>query len=358
MASVKSSSTIAYHQFLMDEASIEDEQQRVIASPWNWSSPRNDTFEEQEPYEGPEWILVPIVFGLIFVVGVVGNGTLIFTVLVNKNMRTTPNVLLVSLAVGDLMLILFTIPLMSTVYTFHSWQFGEVACKLGEFTISLSLGVSVFTLTALSAERYIVIVHPMSSVSRSAVGVATSSLLRTVLVAVGIWVLATALASIELVAARVTPGPVGFCVAYPVEWSDTYISFHVIFRFIIYFALPITTIAFFYALMAHMLIVSTKQMPGEGGNGYAAKQVTAATANFLNIRVSNYYSHLYRSTLQIGLRFVAGLHIRVGHGLDMSIDWIGAMSSWIRLNWVTKNRPMSNSAIHCLIQLSPHFLQW
>jgi len=111
--------------------------------------------------------VVPLVFGLIFVVGVVGNGTLIFTVLVNKNMRTTPNVLLVSLAVGDLrstfrpgtdsdhlglavgdlLLILFTVPFMSTVYTFPSWPFGQLVCKLGEFTVSLSLGVSVFTLT-------------------------------------------------------------------------------------------------------------------------------------------------------------------------------------------------------------------
>jgi len=65
----------------------------------------------------------------------------------------------VSLAVGDLLLILFTVPFMSTIYTFPSWPFGELVCKLGEFTVSLSLGVSVFTLTALSAERYIVIVH-------------------------------------------------------------------------------------------------------------------------------------------------------------------------------------------------------
>jgi len=66
--------------------------------PWNRTGSGNDTFEE--PYEGPEWLIVPLVFGLIFVVGVVGNGTLIFTVLVNKNMRTTPNVLLVSCMVN------------------------------------------------------------------------------------------------------------------------------------------------------------------------------------------------------------------------------------------------------------------
>lgn len=195
-------------------------------------------------------------------------------------MRTTPNVLLVSLAVGDLLLILFTVPFMSTIYTFESWPYGEVVCKLGEFTVSLSLGVSVFTLTALSAERYMVIVHPMSAVHRSADNM-PSSRLRTVLVAAGIWAAAAALASVELVAARVSPGPLPICLVYPHEWGERYVEFHVIFRFVVYFALPIVTIAFFYALMARMLIVSTKHMPGEGGNSHAMKQVNARCFTYL-----------------------------------------------------------------------------
>jgi len=93
------SSTIGYHQFLMEEAHHHVGGGEAVRE-WNWTSAGNGTVEE-EPYEGPEWLVVPLVFGLIFIVGVVGNGTLIFTVLVNKNMRTTPNVLLVSLAVGD-----------------------------------------------------------------------------------------------------------------------------------------------------------------------------------------------------------------------------------------------------------------
>jgi len=151
----------------------------------------------------------------------------------------------------------------------------------------------IFTLTALSAERYMVIVHPMTAVHRSTdspcppapylknavhrstAGV-SSSLLRTVLVAAGIWVVSAGLASMELVAARVsTDGPVAACHAYPDEWGDAYVSFHVIFRFLVYFALPILTIAFFYALMARMLIVSTRHMPGEAAaDGHAVKQVS------------------------------------------------------------------------------------
>ena len=66
------------------------------------------------------------------------------------------------------------------------------------------------------------------------------------------------------------------CHAYPDELGEAYIGFHVIFRFVIYFSLPICTIAIFYALMARMLIVSTKHMPGEAAaDGHAAKQVSS-----------------------------------------------------------------------------------
>ena len=115
----------------------------------NASSLNNDT---ETLHEGPEGIIVPILFGLIFLIGIVGNGTLIFTVLVNKNMRNTPNVLIVSLALGDLLLLLISVPFISTIYTFVEWPYGEAMCKFTEFTISLSLGVSVLTLTALSGK--------------------------------------------------------------------------------------------------------------------------------------------------------------------------------------------------------------
>jgi bombesin-like receptor 3 len=234
-----------------------------------------------ELYEGPEDIIVPIVFGLIFVVGVIGNGTLILTVLVNKTMRNTPNILLVSLALGDLCLILFTVPFMSTTYTFVEWPYGAGLCKLGEFIVALSLGVSVFTLTALSAERYMVIVHPMSAVHRGA----SSASIPTVLVAVGIWVVSVALGSVELVASHlsndVLDGPaITVCYTYPTEWGEWYVQFHVVFRFVVYFAVPITVIAVFYALMARMLMVSTVQVPGDGVKGQAVKQVNVACAAF------------------------------------------------------------------------------
>lgn len=57
------------------------------------STINNDTSEV--PYEDykyrPETYMVPIMFGIIFIVGVVGNGTLIIVFIRHRAMRNVPN---------------------------------------------------------------------------------------------------------------------------------------------------------------------------------------------------------------------------------------------------------------------------
>lgn len=52
-----------------------------------------------------------VVSCLVFVVGVIGNATLLRIICKNKSMRTGPNILIASLALGDLMLIVIDIPI-------------------------------------------------------------------------------------------------------------------------------------------------------------------------------------------------------------------------------------------------------
>jgi bombesin receptor subtype-3 len=62
---------------------------------------------------------------------------------------------------ADLLVIVTAVPFTSTVYTFETWPWGSVVCTLSEFTKDVSIGVSVFTLTALSADRFFAIVDPL-----------------------------------------------------------------------------------------------------------------------------------------------------------------------------------------------------
>lgn len=66
-----------------------------------------------------------------------------------------------SLALADLLVIIICVPLASLVYTLESWPWGSALCRITECAKDISIGVSVFTLTALSAERYCAIVNPL-----------------------------------------------------------------------------------------------------------------------------------------------------------------------------------------------------
>lgn len=222
-----------------------------------------------------EAYVVPIVFSVIFVVGIIGNGTTIFIVLRNKTMRNVPNIFIVSLATGDLLLLLVSVPFTATIYTFKEWPYGSVMCKLNECLQTLSLGISVFTLTVLSWDRYNAIARPMQQATGN-------PLRRTCITAVVVWCVSFGLAMIDAFGAhiRVYDQPCShklyICETHPEAWGDKYVSFHTIFRFLVYFAQPMIFICIFYILMARALILSSKHMLSGGQtNTSARKQIEA-----------------------------------------------------------------------------------
>ncbi|XP_014662714.1 PREDICTED: neuromedin-B receptor-like [Priapulus caudatus] len=237
---------------------------------------------EHVPYHmRPETYIVPVVFGFIFLLGIIGNGTLIFIVLKNKCMRNVPNIYIVSLSLGDFLLILISVPFTSTIYTVRNWPFGEVVCKLNEFLQDMSVGVSVFTLTALSADRYTAIVDPM----KKHMGNPTR---RTVMTSFAIWIVAICLGVPDAAISYVLftglhpddANGVNVCYPYPLDWQTWYPKLHTFWKFLIYFLIPMVIISTYYSLMAKNLMLSTQNMPGEkaekgSGAQHAAKQMEA-----------------------------------------------------------------------------------
>jgi len=80
-------------------------------------------------------IVIPSVFGVVFIIGLVGNATLVYAIVANKPMRTKSNVLIVSLAAADFLLILVSVPFATLLYTTNGWVFGQVMCKVGHTLI-------------------------------------------------------------------------------------------------------------------------------------------------------------------------------------------------------------------------------
>lgn len=80
----------------------------------------NDTLPSADEYDysqRPETYIVPALFAFIFFIGVIGNGSLVMIFVRHKHMINVPNIYILSLALGDLLVLLSSIPFTSTVYT-------------------------------------------------------------------------------------------------------------------------------------------------------------------------------------------------------------------------------------------------
>jgi len=102
-------------------------------------------------------IVVPITFGIVFIVGLIGNSFVIWTAS-KRHMRSPTNILIVSLAIADLLFIIFCVPNTAVDYVTNKWLFGEAWCKLVQYVIVVTVYVSVYTLALLSLDRFIVVI--------------------------------------------------------------------------------------------------------------------------------------------------------------------------------------------------------
>ncbi|XP_077419056.1 galanin receptor type 1b [Vanacampus margaritifer] len=116
---------------------------------------------------GPEAVAVPVLFGLIFVVGLVGN-TLVLLVSCRAGAwrpaaggsrgRNPTNVFILNLSLADLLFLILCVPFHATIYSLPGWRFGGFTCTFGHFLASVSVLVSVLTLVAMSVDRYVAVV--------------------------------------------------------------------------------------------------------------------------------------------------------------------------------------------------------
>ncbi|KAL6485980.1 hypothetical protein MHYP_G00053720 [Metynnis hypsauchen] len=204
--------------------------------------------------------VIPSVYILIITVGLLGNITLVKIFITTSAMRSVPNIFISSLAVGDLLLLVTCVPVDAFRYFFEEWIFGTVACKLIPVIQLTSVGVSVFTLTALSADRHKAIVNPMDIQTSSAV-------FWTCLKAISIWVVSVLLAVPEAIFSQVvhmSDRNVTFtaCVPYPLS-NEMHPKIHSVMIFLVYFLIPLGIISVYYYHIARTLIKSAHDMPGE-----------------------------------------------------------------------------------------------
>ncbi|XP_073247294.1 allatostatin-A receptor-like [Porites lutea] len=103
-------------------------------------------------------------FCFLVLVGVAGNTLSCLVIITNRAMRTPMNYLILNLAMADIMVVLFTAPRFILAHAFNhpDGLLGSFVCKLftgGNFSW-LGGSASVFSLVAISVERYFAVIHP------------------------------------------------------------------------------------------------------------------------------------------------------------------------------------------------------
>jgi len=99
-------------------------------------------------------VTVPTVFGVIILVGLLGNLLVVVVTLSRHKMWTTVNLLLLNLAVTDIIFVVICVPFMAYHYAGDNWLIGEGACKLSQFFLYVTVYVTVYTLVAIAVIRY------------------------------------------------------------------------------------------------------------------------------------------------------------------------------------------------------------
>ncbi|XP_077002330.1 bombesin receptor subtype-3 [Tamandua tetradactyla] len=247
--------------------------------------------------------VIYITYAVIISVGILGNAILIKVFFKTKSMQTVPNIFITSLAFGDLLLLLTCVPVDATHYLADGWLFGRIGCKVLSFIRITSVGVSVFTLTILSADRYKAVVKPLERQPSNA-------LLKTCAKAGCIWVVSMIIAIPEAIYSNVytfhdPDKNVTFeaCASYPVS-ERLLQEIHSLLCFLVFYIIPLSIISVYYSLIARTLYKSTLNIPTEE-QGHARKQIESRkriaktvlvlVALFAFCWLPNHLLYLYRS---------------------------------------------------------------
>lgn len=179
-----------------------------------------------------------VIFCVIFIVGLVGNGLVIY-VTGFRMKRSVNSVWFLNLALADFLFIAFLIFKIISYSQNHRWPFGLVMCKLDSLVTLVSMFASIFLLTAISLDRCICIWVVVWAQNKRTV-------CKAQLISVGIW-LAALVCSTPFVTFREFSmrGNVSYC-GYPKSMTCQNQIIINIFRSVIGFFVPFLVIFLSY----------------------------------------------------------------------------------------------------------------
>ncbi|XP_066601922.1 orexin receptor type 2-like isoform X2 [Prorops nasuta] len=136
----------------IDNASFNDSCEVTIDMLWDFYN----------HFHGESNYLLIILYVPVIALAIVANFLVIAVVFKYHYMRSVTNYFVVNLSVADLLVTTVCMPVAIKQSATGIWNYGEFMCKFWSFLQGVSVAASVFTITAMSIDRYLAIRSPIA----------------------------------------------------------------------------------------------------------------------------------------------------------------------------------------------------
>lgn len=215
----------------------------------------------------------------LFLVALFANCLVIFVVFKYHYMRSVTNYFLVNLSFADLLVTLICMPMAVGQNVSKLWVYGEVMCMLTTYFQGVSVSASIFTITAMSIDRYLAIRHPMAfrkvfNRKSTTIVIIALWLVSMCLFAPLLWVLQTEPVNLgQDFAEAVESNGLKFCVENWGKEEDGYRKkVYGAFLFTLVYAIPGTVVMAAYTLMGRRLCAVKPPFDENSTAGSASSQ--------------------------------------------------------------------------------------
>ncbi|KAI6053447.1 somatostatin receptor type 3 [Marmota monax] len=134
-------------------------------SSWSWLldvTPGNASSGASPAGLAVSGVLIPLVYLVVCVVGLLGNSLVIYVVLRHTASPSVTSVYILNLALAD-ELFMLGLPFLAAQNALSYWPFGSFMCRLVMAVDGINQFTSIFCLTVMSVDRYLAVVHPARS---------------------------------------------------------------------------------------------------------------------------------------------------------------------------------------------------
>lgn len=184
-------------------------------------------------------VVITCMYFLVCAVGLCGNALVIYVILRYAKMKTVTNIYILNLAVADVLFML-GLPFIAIQLALVHWPFGPVLCRVVMTVDSLNQFTSIFCLMVMSIDRYLAVVHPITSTKWRKPRMA-----KTINIAVwGVSLMVNL--PIVIYSGIITKHDGCFCTIVWPEPEEAYYTAFMIYTFILGFFLPLMVICLCY----------------------------------------------------------------------------------------------------------------